>query len=93
MLVLKWTVIGFFLTMSYKSVLRAILMKTEYEETIDTIDDLILSDRKLMIAADTHIKDWVENDPRGNVQALNLAEQIKYYNVGVSTGVKTVAME
>ena len=93
LLVLKWTIIGFLLTMSYKSVLRAILMKTEYEDTIDTIDDLVQSDRQLMIAGDTHMKDWVDNDPRENVQALNLAKQIKYYNVGVSTGVQTVAME
>ena len=83
---MKWAIVGFLLTLSYKSVLRAILMKTEYEDTIDTIDDLLQSDRQLVIAADTPLKSWVESDPREKVQALNRAKQTKYFNLGIGDG-------
>ena len=82
LLVLKWTVLAFLLTMSYKSVLRAILMKTEYDDTIESIDDMLKSDRQFMLTADTSLKELVENDPREKVQAL--AKKSKYYNRGTS---------
>ena len=91
LLVMKWTIIGFLMTMSYKSVLRAILMKTEYEDTIDTIDDLLQSDKKLMISEDTPLKDLVEKDPRAKVQAL--AEKLKYFDQGTAHAVMRVAIE
>ena len=79
-LVLKWTLLGFFLTISYKSVLRAILMKPEYDDTIDTINDMLQSDRQFVVAADTHIPYLLEGDPRETVKVL--AEKVKYYNHG-----------
>ena len=91
LLVLKWTIIGFLMTMSYKSVLRAILMKAEYEDTIDTIDDLLQSDKTFFVGGDTALKDLVENDPREKVQAL--AKQLKYYNQGTSHANKRVAIQ
>ena len=91
LVVLKWTVIGFFLTMSYKSVLRAILMKTDYEDPIDTIDDVLQSDRQFMYASDTIFKEWIENDPREKVQAL--AKRAKRYNVGANVASRRIAIE
>ena len=91
LLVMKWTIIGFLMTMSYKSVLRAILMKTEYEDTIDTIDDLLQSDKYCLLAEDSPGKDLVENDPRENFQAL--AKKIKYYNQGTTYVQKRFAIE
>ena len=79
-LVLKWTILGFFLTISYKSVLRAILMKIEYDDTIDTIDDMVQSDRQLMVARDSNLRWILETDTRETVQVL--AEKVKYYNHG-----------
>ena len=38
-IVFKWMIVGFFLTVSYKSVLRAMMMKISYENTIDDIDE------------------------------------------------------
>ena len=79
-LVLKWTVLGFLLTISYKSVLRAILMKTEYDEVIDTTYDMLQSDRQLMVAGDTGLKYLLESDPRAHLKAL--AKNVLYYNSG-----------
>ena len=80
MLVLKWAVVGFMLTMSYKSVLRAMLMTVEYEETIDTIDGMLNSDRKFMLAGDTPIRSMLEGDPREKVKQL--AKVVEYYSLG-----------
>ena len=91
MVVLKWAVIGFFLSMSYKSVLRAILMKTYYEDPIDTIDDVLQSDRQFMYAADTLLKEWLENDPREKVKAL--AKRAKPYYVGTQVVNRKIYME
>ena len=77
--------------MSYKSVLRAILMKTEYEDTIDTIDDLLQSDKYCLMPEDSPGKDLVENDPRDKVQAL--AEKLKYFDQGTAHAIKSVAIE
>ena len=80
LLVLKWTVLGFLLTISYKSVLRANFMKTEYDDTIDTIDDMLKSDRQFMVAGDTLLKHLLESDPRDKVEIL--AKGVEYYDYG-----------
>ena len=80
MLVLKWTVLGFLLTISYKSVLRSMMMKVEYEDTIDTVDDLLESDRKLFVTEDTAQKYLFLGDPR--VKVRKLANRTLYYNLG-----------
>ena len=63
-LILMWMLTAFMLTISYKSVLRAMLMKIEYGETIDTIDDMLKSGMPLMIAARTAIPTMMASDPR-----------------------------
>ena len=82
LLVLKWSLLGFLLTISYKSVLRAMMMKVEYENTIDTIDDMLLSERKLFVAGDTQLRYLVEGDPRMKVKQL--VKQVEYYSHGTS---------
>ena len=69
-LVLKWTIIGFLLAISYKSVLRALLIKVEYEKSINTINDMIESDRVLYVAEGTPLKLLLNTDPRENVKML-----------------------
>ena len=81
LLVLKWSVIGFLLTISYKSVLRAMLMKIEYEATVDTVDDMLLSTRKLMVNKDSGLTQLFKNDPRLKVNQLS--KQVEYYNRGM----------
>ena len=83
MLILKWTIIGFLLTICYKSVLRVIMMTTEYDDTIDTIDDMLQSKRQLMVAGDTGLRRLVETDPRTKVKTL--AKEVKYFDLGTVT--------
>ena len=81
---MKWTVLGFLLAISYKSVLRAIMMKTEYDDTIDTIDDMLNSEKQFMLASDVAIlQELVRTDPRKQVQIL--AEDAEYYEQGQIT--------
>ena len=61
-------------------VLRAILMTTEYDDTIDTIDDMLRSDRQFVVAGDTGLRQMVETDPRTKVKAL--AKEVEFYNQG-----------
>ena len=65
---MKWMLVGFFLTISYKSVLRSMLMNVYYENTIDSIYDMLESDRTLRVASDTYIKDLLLSDPRIEVK-------------------------
>ena len=78
LIVLKWTVIGF-------------LMKTDYEDPIDSIDDVLKSNRQFMFAADTTMKRYVEDDPREKMQAL--AKRAKHYNMGTQVGMRNIAIE
>ena len=80
LIVFKWMFVGFFLTISYKSVLRAMLMNVYYENTIDTIDDMLQSDRMFGIANDTFQKHLVLSDPRVKVQQL--AKRVFFYKFG-----------
>ena len=80
MLVLKWTLVGFLLTISYKSVLRAMMMTVEYEDTIDTFEDVLLSGRKYMVTSDTAMRYLLEDDPRPNRKQL--AKDAQYYKYG-----------
>ena len=77
LLVIQWMVVGFFLTICYKSVLRAMMIRIDYEKTIDTIDDMIQSDIPIMMCSDTHMPILLKNDPREKVKAL--AEKVDFY--------------
>ena len=70
LIILIWIICGYFLTLSYESVLRAMLMKTYYEKKIDSIDDMIADDRKLIIYGDGSITGTMASDPRPKVRDL-----------------------
>ena len=84
LLVLKWTLLGFLLSISYKSVLRAMMMKVDYDDTIETIDDMLQSDRKFLAAGDTYQRFLLMRDPRPKVQQL--AREVEWYELGRQTG-------
>ena len=56
------------------------MMKVDYEDTIDTIDDMLLSGRKLLVAGDTGLKFLIKGDPRMKVKQL--AKQVEFLNRG-----------
>ena len=81
-IVFNWMVIGVILAMSYKAVLRAILMQESYERPIDTIDDMIESGLKLMAPQDTPLWPVVNYDPREKVQDMLKTKAIEWYVMG-----------
>ena len=46
-LILKWLMVGFLLSSSYKSVLLATLVSPAYEKPIDTVQDLLDTERSI----------------------------------------------
>ena len=73
-------IIGFLLTISYKSVLRAMMMRIYYDEAIDTLDDMLASGQTLLVPRDSIMGVLVPSDPRSKVKMLT--ERIEYYNIG-----------
>ena len=80
LIVLKWMLVGFMLTISYKSVLRAMLMKIYYEKPIDSIDDMLASDRTFMVSKDGIFPALLAADPRMKVKELS--ERVIFYGHG-----------
>ena len=56
------------------------MMKVEYEDSIDSVDDLLQSDRKLFLTNDTAQKYLFLGDPRKDV--IKLRNKTQYYNLG-----------
>ena len=81
LIVFKWMIVGFMLTISYKSVLRAMMMNIYYEKTIDTIDDVLASERTFMVLSDSILPFLLATDPRMKVQEL--AERVIFYKYGI----------
>ena len=63
-LILKWIVLGSILTMGYKCTLLSNLIPIQYEETIDTLQDLDQSGLSLLIPKDTDVHYSFANDQR-----------------------------
>ena len=82
-------IVGFMLTISYKSVLRAMLMNIYYEKTIDTIDDMLASERTFMVASDSILPVLLASEPRMKVKEL--AERVQFYKYG--TGQDNVSQQ
>ena len=75
LIILIWIICGYFLTLSYESVLRAMLMKTYYEKKIDTIDDVLATEREVFRLGETMA---LASDPRPKVRVL--ARKTKTYS-------------
>ena len=67
------------------------MMKVEYEDTIDTIDDLLESDRIWLIPSDTGLKSRFEGDPRERVKKL--ANKTQYFPLGRASKVPRLVSE
>ena len=75
LLVSQWILVGFLITLSYKSVLRANMMTTEYEKGIDSIEDLISSSKPLMVISS--MKFLFDMDPTADIKKLS--KKVSYY--------------
>ena len=80
LIVFKWMIVGFILTISYKSVLRAMMMNIYYEKTIDSIEDMLASERTLWAASDTILRVLLASEPRKKVK--DLVERVHFYKAG-----------
>ena len=69
-LVVVWLLLGYLITMSIKSVLRASWVVIQYEKPIETLDDLLLTDRKIILLANTSTAILMRTDPRPGIQQL-----------------------
>ena len=61
--------------------LRAMLMKTYYEKKIDSIDDVLATERKVRVLDGIWL-DIMESDPRPKVR--DLARRTKRYSLDIS---------
>ena len=69
--VLKWAMIGFLLTISYKSVLLSKLLNIEYEKGFDSIDDVLRSKKPVVLEEGTGLMNLMKHDPREKVKDIS----------------------
>ena len=82
MLILKWAMIGFLFTISYKSVLLSTMINIEYEKALDTVEDVLRSDKPLFIDGTSGIGMLLKSDQRGKMKEL--AKKARYYETEVT---------
>ena len=56
------------------------LMNVYYEDTIDTIDDMLASEKNFMVPNDTAFRVLLTSDPR--MKLKELAEKAQFYKFG-----------
>ena len=77
---LKWIVLGNFLTMGYMSTLLSQLVAIRYENPIDTLDDMDKSGLPLLIPNGTALDVLLGQDPRPVVQRIYNRSMIVFHN-------------
>ena len=70
LLVTKWMLLGFILNLCYKSVLLSCLVSVRHEKPIETLEDMLHTDRKILMQGTTAIETMVRTDPRPGIQQL-----------------------
>ena len=75
-IVCLWILLGFLITICYKSVLRANMMSIVYEKAIDSIEDMLNSNKPLMVMR--AMKNLLETDPLP--QVIELSKQVEYFD-------------
>ena len=71
LLLLKWAMVGLFLTSCYKETLLSTLIAIEYEESLDSVNDILAQDKFVLFDGNSGMADLLKSDPRENVKALN----------------------
>ena len=80
LLLLTWLVVGFFISMSYKSVLLANIVNKEYAGKIDTIEDVLRSGLPFYVTGNSGGPVLLNGDPRASVKQL-VKNQVRYYDL------------
>ena len=76
-LILKWIILGNFLTMGYKSNLLPTLVTINYGKTIDTLVDLDMSGLPLVLPGGSTMQNAIEKDARPIMKQV-YKKSIKY---------------
>ena len=79
LLIVVWMIVGFLLCASYKSVLLATLVSVEYEKPINTIDDLLKTDKP--ITGYPTIGYFLSVDPRIKMKELAKKMDDEHYSL------------
>ena len=66
---MKWLLLGNILALAYKSTLNSTLVTMQYEDPIDTMNDMAKSGLPLLIPQNLHRS--MANDPRQVVKEMN----------------------
>ena len=71
--------VGFILTVSYKSVLLSNIVNIGYEKTIDSVDDMLNSKKVLCAPGEAILPTLIRGDPRPKVKRLtNIMEECDF---------------
>ena len=76
-LVIIWILVGFLLTISYKSVLRSNLIYVQYEKPIDSVEELLKTDKQIFLDGTSALVNMIGGDRRQKMIEMN--KRIKHY--------------
>lgn len=78
-LILEWMFVAMVLSLSYKSILLATIVSPEYEKPIDTINDMIETDKPLFALSGGTLAKLLRQDPKVDVRTM--ARKVTLYDV------------
>ena len=78
-LVLIWIISGFLLSIGYKSVLRSNMIHIQYENPIDSVEDLLQTNLQVFVDGNSAVPKMMEGDTRKRMIEMN--KRIKHYGV------------
>ena len=83
--VLKWLVVGFLLTTMYKSVLRSNMIHIKYERGIDSVEDVLKTDKKVLFTCGSPGARLVSIDRREKMKKFHKRVECYHKNYRTST--------
>ena len=84
--VLKWLVVGFLLTTMYKSVLRSNMIHIKYERGIDSVEDVLKTDKKVLFGCHSPGAKLLSMDRREKMIEFNKRVDCYHKNHRTRTG-------
>ena len=76
-LVIIWIFSGFLLSISYKSVLRSNMIHIQYENPIDSVEDLLQTNLQVFVDGATAIAKFIAGDRRQKV--IEMKKRVKHF--------------